>query len=310
VGLSTITTMTILTPNGQGLGWGIALERVDQAGTVLAPVGHAVIATALAVVGAVIANWAYARFLRPRRDFAADAKVTAARDRADSKRAAAKVILTQSPIPWVGWLSDDVMDIAPDAEPGLYNTRFPGHNRAVTASEPFSTNGAELVTSRLSFDLTGTHNTATRVAGIRAVIDGRQPVPAGTVYFAVPQGITSKEVIAFDLGSPDLNARVQDQDGAPTARHYLDEYAINLVRNESIGFIAVVFAPLYGEDIRYHLEIAFDAGPPVSVYNEVGMPFRIVGYPRTARRAYFAASTNHHAWPEYPHDPTIRLFSY
>ena len=305
VGLLTITIMATPPPNAPLPGWVNAFELVDRAGTVLAPLGQTVITVVLAAIGGVITNWAYARFLRPRRDFAAEAKVIAARDRADSKRAAAKVILTQSPIPWVGWLSDDVIDIAPDAEPGLYNTRFPGHDRAIAASEPYRTNGAELVTSRLSFDLIGTHHTATRVADIRAVVDRRRPVPAGTVYFAVPQGITSKRVMAFDLGSPDLNARVQSEDGAPTARHYLDEYTIDLVRSESIGFIAVVFAPLYGEDIRYHLEIAFDAGPPLSVYNEVGEPFRIVGYPPAARRAYFAASTKHHPWPDYPHNPAV-----
>ena len=62
----------------------------------------------------------------------------------------------------------------------------------------------------------------------------------------------------------------------------------------------MVFAPLYGGDIRYHLEIIFDAGPPVSVFNEVGAPFRIVGYSRTARRTYFAAGTEHRGWPNYP----------
>ena len=257
----------------------------------------------MTVILGVAAAWIYARFFRPRRDFAADQKVAAARDRADDEMPAAEVTLTLSPVPWVGWLSDEVIEIAPDAEPGAYNTRFPGHKRATLASEPYRVNGAELVTSSFSFDLTGTHQSATRVASLKAVIDDRRPVPSGTVYFAVPQGSIRKDEVAFDLGSPDLNARVQDVDGAPTAHRYLDRYTINIVRRELVGFTAMVFAPLHGEDIRYHLEVTFDAGPPVSVYNEAGAPFRIVGYPRTAHRAYFAASTKHQDWPNYPYDP-------
>ncbi|OCB08089.1 hypothetical protein [Mycobacterium intracellulare] len=285
------------------------LELVDRARTAIAPAGHAIVTVLLAVIGAVIAAWIYARFLRPRRDFAADNKVTAAHDRADNKKPAATVILTRSPKPWFSWLSDDVIDIPPDAERGMYNTRFPGHDRAIRTSMPYRnrTNGADLVRSTLSFDLTGTHYTATRVASFKAVIDQRRPVPTGTVYFAAPQGGGAKGEVAFDLGSPDLNARVQDKYGAPTTRHYLDEYTYDLVRGESIGFIAAVFAPRYSDDIRYHLEIAFDAGPPISIYNETGEPFRIVGYPRTARRAYFDTSIKHHDWPNYPHIPVDGL---
>ena len=258
------------------------------------------VTTGVGVIGAVASSWFFARFLRPRYDRLAASKVDAAHDRADSKKPAATVTLTHRPIPWTGWLSDEVIDLPLGSDPGELFNRFPGHERAINASEPFRTDGAELVISRLSFDLTGTHRTATKIASIKAVIDYRGPVPRGTVYFAVPQGTTDKEEMAFDLGSLDLNARVQDGDGAPTSELYRFWRTTTLVRGESIGFIAVVFAPLYGEDIRYHLEIAFDAGPPVTVYDDDGSSFRIVGYPRTADRAYFAASQQHKYWPGYP----------
>ena len=152
----------------------------------------------------------------------------------------------------------------------------------------------------MSFDLTGIHRTATKITRIRAVIDEQRPVPTGTVYYAVPQGIGEKDIMVFDLGSPDLDARTQDEDRAPTWEHYIDKKVTTLAGGESIGFMADVLAPQFGADIRYHLEICFAAGPPVTIYNDAGTPFRIVGYPRTAQRAYIAAGSEHHAWPSYP----------
>lgn len=262
--------------------------------------GVSPVATGLGVVGAVASSWLFARFLRPRYDRLAASKVIAGQNRVDGKKPAAAVTLTHPPIPWTGWLSDEVIDLPLDSDPGELFNRFPGHDCAINASQPYRTNGAEFVTSTLSFDLTGTHHTATRIASIKAVIDERESVPRGTVYFAVPQGAIQKEKMAFDLSSPDLNARVQDCDGAPTSDQYLFSRTVTLVRGESIGFIAVVFAPLFGGAIRYHLEIEFDAGPPVAVYADDGSSFRIVGYPRTAERAYFAASEQHESWPGYP----------
>lgn len=215
--------------------WALALQRADLASTVLASAGHAIFTVLLAVVGAVIANWIYARFFRARREFAADNKVIVIRKRADTKKHAARVRLTQPPIPWVGWLSDDVIDLPTNAEPGLYNTRFPGHDRAINTSMPYRTNEAEMVADRISFDLIGEHSTATPIARIRAVIDERRAVPAGTVYYAAPQGIISKQVITFDLGSPDLDTRVQDDEGTPTSRHFFDEHTVDVAGDESLG---------------------------------------------------------------------------
>lgn len=264
-------------------------------------VAHVVEIVLVPVVTGVLGAWIYARVFRARHDRSAEDAVAAHRDQADSDMPAAIVHLTQSPIPWVGWLSDEVIDIPPGADPGIDNTRFPGHERAMKASEPHEVNGAELVRSEFSFDLTGTHHTRTKVTRIRAVVDERRPVPTGTVYYAVPQGTLDKDLLAFDLGSPDLDARTQDFYGTPTHAHYLDAKVVDLGQHESIGFRAEVFAPLFGgHDIRYHLEISFTSGPPVAVYNEAGQPFRIVSYPTTAQRAYIAASLDHRVWPGYP----------
>jgi hypothetical protein len=248
----------------------------------------------------LVAAWVYARFFRARADLAANKSVTAAHDREDNAIPAATLHLTQSPIPGVGWVSDEIIDIPLDTEPGVYNTRFPGHDRAILADFPFSANGVDYVRTWMSFDLTGIHRTATKITRIRAVIDEQRPVPTGTVYYAVPQGIGEKDIMVFDLGSPDLDARTQDEDRAPTWEHYIDKKVTTLAGGESIGFMADVLAPQFGADIRYHLEICFAAGPPVTIYNDAGTPFRIVGYPRTAQRAYIAAGSEHHAWPSYP----------
>lgn len=123
------------------------------------------------------------------------------------------------------------------------------------------------------------------------------------MYYAVPQGITPKGVLAFDLGSAGLRARAQNGDDLPSTYPYLFENnTVTLEDGEAIGFIAAVFAPLFGDDIRYHFEVTFDSGPPVSTYSSTGEPFRIVGYPKRARRAYLAVSTQHRSWPNYPHN--------
>jgi hypothetical protein len=231
-------------------------------------------------------------------------RVKAARAKADSKRSAARVARVHDAIPWVGWLSEEIIEIPPDADPGVDNTRYPGDDRAIKASEPFEVNGAELVVSRVSFDLIGTHHAPAFVTDIKVVIDERRPVPCGTVYYAVPQGLIPKGVLAFDLGSADLRARAQNDDDSPSAYPYLfKDSVVTLKDGEAIGFRAVVFAPLFGDEIRYHFEVTFESGPPVSVYSSTDEPFQIVGYPKQARRAYFAASTAHRSWPHYPHDP-------
>lgn len=231
-------------------------------------------------------------------------RVKAARAKADSKRSAARVARVHDAIPWVGWLSEEIIEIPPDADPGVDNTRYPGDDRAIKASEPFEVNGAELVVSRVSFDLIGTHHAPAFVTDIKVVIDERRPVPCGTVYYAVPQGITPKGVLAFDLGSADLRARAQNDDDSPSAYPHLFKDSVVTVKDgEAIGFRAVVFAPLFGHEIRYHFEVTFESGPAVSVYSSTGEPFQIVGYPKQARRVYFAASTVHRSWPHYPHDP-------
>lgn len=245
-------------------------------------------------------NWLNGRFFKHRHDFAASTKTIALQEKADAQIPAARVALTLPPFPGVGWLSPEIIDIPPNAPPGIDNTRFPGYHRAIHASTPFSSRGRSFVYSRMSFDLIGTHHIRTRVSSITAVIDACYPVPNGTVYFAAPQGTADKEAFAFDLGSTNLHARVQDDYGLPTPELFVNVKTTDLIRGETVGFIAYVFAPRFSDDVHYHLEITFDTGPSVTVYDQGGIPFRIVGYPLTAQRAYFAASTAHEPWPNYP----------
>jgi hypothetical protein len=135
---------------------------------------------------------------------------------------------------------------------------------------------------------------------MRAVIDERRSVGSGTVYYTVPQGDTAKGTPVFDLGSADLNARVQDQYGAPTAVHYVAARTLTVHMDETIGFRVTVFAPFFGYDTRYHFEIDFDTGPPVHVYADDGSPFRIVSYPTTAQRGYVTAGDGYDEWAVYP----------
>ncbi|SKF78913.1 Uncharacterised protein [Mycobacteroides abscessus subsp. bolletii] len=254
-------------------------------------------------VGLVL-KWLDGRFFKHRQDFAAATKTAALHDNADAQIPAARVALTLPPTEGVGWLSHEVIDLPLDSNPGISYTRFPGYDRAIYASMPFYCYERAFVKSLMSFDLIGTHHTRTRISSIQAVIDGRFPVPAGTVYFASPQGTGSKESFAFDLASTDLHARIQDDHGLPTPEWFVNAKTTDLIRGETVGFIVEVFAPLFTDDIHYHLEIAFDTGPTVAIYDHRGAPFRMIGYPTTAQRAYFATSPQHELWPNYPN--TIR----
>lgn len=257
-------------------------------------------AVLVGVAVGVTAGWVNGRFFKHRHDFASTTKTAALHDKADAQIPAARVVLTLPATTGVGWLSHEVIDVPLDSDPGIDYTRFPGHNRAVHASMPFYCYERAFVNSRMSFDLIGTHHTPTRISSIQAVIDGRYPVPTGTVYFASPQGTGSKESFAFDLGSTDLHARIQDDHGLPTPEWFVNAKTTDLIRGETAGFIVEVFAPLFTDDIHYHLEITFDTGPTVAVYDHRGAPFRMIGYPTTAQRAYFATSPQHQLWPNYP----------
>lgn len=222
-------------------------------------------------------KWLDGRFFKHRHDFAAATKTTALQDKTDAQIPAAHVALTLSPFPGVGWLSHEVIDVPLDSDPGIDNTRFPGYERAIHASMPFYCYDRSFVYSRMSFDLIGTHHTRTRISSIQAVIDERYRAPNGTVYFASPQGTGDKETLAFDLGSTDLHARIQDDHGVPKPEWFVNAKTTDLIRGETVGFVAYVFAPLFSDDVRYHLEITFDNGPTVAVYDHRGAPFRMVG---------------------------------
>jgi hypothetical protein len=254
----------------------------------------------LAAAATTLSTYIYGQFFRARHDFVAENSVARAHRRADRKKPAALVSLTLPPTSWVSWLSDEVIELSPRSDPGKYHNHFPGHQLAVAASLPYRANGAEQVTSRLAFDLKGTHHSAALVTRIRAVIDARRPVPNGTVFYAAPQGTTERQGLAFDLGSPDLDARIPDIEyGTPTLRHYLADQSISLKSDESAGFVATIFAPFYDYEIFYHFLVNFTSGPPVTI-DDNGTPFRITGYPHAARRAYFSPSNGYQAWPGYP----------
>jgi hypothetical protein len=261
---------------------------------------HAVGPYLLTVAAAVLGTYIYSRFFRARQEFAVERSIRRARRRADRLTPAAEVSVALPLIPWSSWLSDEMIELAPGADPGKSFNYFPGHSLAVTASRPYRANGAEQVTSRLSFDLKGTHHTDTPITRIRAVIDARRPVPSGTVFYAAPQGTTQREGLAFDLGSSDLDAKVPDGEyGTPTARRYLAGRSVSMEMDKCVGFVAQIFAPLYDYEILYHLEITFAAGPPITI-DDNGKSFRIVGYPSSARRAYFSPTQGYRVWSNYP----------
>lgn len=142
------------------------------------------------------------------------------------------------------------------------------------------------VASSFAFTLTGVRNKPVRITKIKAVVDSREPLPEGTVYYAIPQGAVGREDFAIDFGSDDLDARVQNDDGVPTATHYLDHKTVTLAKNESIGFNVVAVAPFYGINLTYHLEITFDGGANLKIYDTAGHSFRIMSYPMRATRGY------------------------
>lgn len=208
----------------------------------------------------------------------------------DLRSPAVQVFLDQPPSAWASWLSNEAMDIPPGVFRGIGNNGFPGDDHAIRADSPASHySETEVSSGQYSFTLTGNHSTPVRITKIQAVIDARRPPPAGTVFYAVPQGAVGKEDFAIDLRSQDLNARVQDEDGWPTAKHYLDQKTVTLAKGESIGFNIMALAPFYDADIDYHLEITFDDESTVKVLNKEDKPFRMVSYPSRAARGYTIA---------------------
>lgn len=221
----------------------------------------------------------------------------------DSQTAAARVYLDQGPSDWPSWLSSDEIEIPPGQTRGIANTGQPTDRRVVNTAMPFNHHSqTSQVSSLISFTLTGLHNNPVRITGIKAVIDAQRPPPAGTVYYAVPQGAGGKEDFAIDFGSPDLNARIQDDEGAPTTVHYLGKRTVTLSKGESVGFNAMMIAPFYGTDIDFHLAFSFDDKSTVNVYDSTGKPFRIVGYPSQAKRGYVTAKDG-------PEDPEARNYA-
>ncbi len=45
-------------------------------------------------------------------------------------------------------------------------------------------------------------------------------------------------------------------------------------------------APFYGINLTYHLEITFDGGTNLKIYDTAGHSFRIMSYPMRATRGY------------------------
>ncbi|WP_147378925.1 hypothetical protein [Mycobacteroides abscessus] len=208
----------------------------------------------------------------------------------DSQTPAARVYLDQAPPDWASWLSDGEVDIPPGQLRGTTDTGLPTDGSAVHAGMPYTHDfQTSQVTTWFAFTLTGIRNNPVRVTSIKAVIDAQRPPPAGTVFYAVPQGAADKEDFAIDFGSPDLNVRVQNDEGVPTAAHYLNTKTVTLSKGESIGFRAMIVAPFYDIDIDYHLEFSFDDSSIVRVYNSDGKPFRVISYPSQSKRGYITA---------------------
>lgn len=260
------------------------------------------VSVVLAVVTAVFGTWLYEHYYGAKQAVVNERRIAEDKSSTDSRSPAVRVYLDQGPSDWPSWLSSDEIDIPPGQTRGIANTGQPTDRQVVNTAMPFNHHSqTSQVSSLISFTLTGLHNNPVRITGIKAVIDAQRPPPAGTVYYAVPQGAGGKEDFAIDFGSPDLNARIQDDEGAPTTVHYLSKRTVTLSKGESVGFNAMMIAPFYGTDIDFHLAFSFDDKSTVNVYDSTGKPFRIVGYPSQAKRGYVTAKDG-------PEDPEARNY--
>ncbi|WP_157931059.1 hypothetical protein [Mycobacteroides abscessus] len=258
-----------------------------------------VVGIVVSVIAGVSGSFLYNYYLGGKQAVANDRRITEDKVLTDSQTPAVRVYLDQGPSDWPSWLSGDEIDIPPGETRGISNTGQPTDRQVVNTAMPFNHHSqTSQVSSRISFTLTGLHNNPVRITGIKAVIDAQRPPPAGTVYYAVPQGAGGKEDFAIDFSSPDLNARIQDEEGAPTTVHYLSKRTVTLSKGESVGFNAMMIAPFYGTDIDFHLTFSFDDKSTVNVYDSTGKPFRIVGYPFQVKRGYVTAKDG-------PEDPGL-----
>lgn len=263
---------------------------------------HVALTIGLAVIASLAATLLNQHFFAKDAAAVNDRSVTDHREAADRNSAPARTFLAKTPAPWASWVSNSTIDIAPGAITGIGETGFPRRG-AIPVDMPFTHHlQTSQVASTLAFDLTGLRSVGAHVTSIKAVVDSRAPTPTGTVYYAVPQGATGREDFAIDFGSDDLNARIQDDEGAPTPVHYLNKRLVTVTKGETVGFNAVVVAPFYGEEIRYHLEVAFDDGSFVEIRNNDGSPFRIVSYPQQAERGYVTANAGSDNWGIFPCD--------
>jgi hypothetical protein len=256
----------------------------------------------LTIIVGIAGNWAYNHWFASGQTLRNEQAVEQAKSAADQETVAAKSSVEPHRNEGGPWVSPEAIDIPikPNIS-GLQNhSGYPGDGRAFLAAAPDGVNAqATRADSYLKFTLTGTHNTPARIVSMTAVIDERQEPPTGTVFFAVRQGTTANDQLGFDFESNDLNARAFEN-GKLTADRYLDLHTVTLAKGESVGYFINTFAPIFGINIKYHIEVTFDSGPPLEIYDDGGKPFQIVSYPRTAQRGYTYGETGVNTLGLYP----------
>lgn len=244
-----------------------------------------------AVIASVVATLLYNYYLGTEQAVVNDRRIVEDKNITDSQIPAARATLDQAPPGWASWLSSKEIEIPPGQFRGFGNNGLPVDEPTVSPAMPYTHDfQTSQVTTWFAFTLTGMRTSPVRVTSIKAVIDAQRPSPAGSLYYAVPQGAAEKEDFAIDFGSTDLNALMQNDEGVPTTSHYLSKKTVTLAKGESIGFNVMVVAPFYDIDIDYHLAVTFDDNSIVSVYNSDGKPFRIISYPSQAKRGYITAN--------------------
>lgn len=244
----------------------------------------------VSVIAGVLGSFLYNHYLGAKQAVVNDRRIVEDKILTDAQTPAVRVYLDQGPTAWASWSSNEEIDIPPGQLRGTTETGLPADGSAVHPEMPYTHDmQTSQVTTWFAFTITGLRNNPVRVTSIKAVIDAQRPPPAGTVFYAVPQGAAEKQDFAIDFGSPDLNARLQTAEGVPTSVHYLNTKTLTLAKGESIGFNAMIVAPFYGIDIDYHLEFAFDDNSTVNVRDANGKSFRIVSYPIQAKRGYITA---------------------
>jgi hypothetical protein len=265
----------------------------------------------LTIVVGVAGNWAYNEWFAPGQDLRKQHAIEEANRQAEQRTAAAQASVEARRNDGGPWVSEQVIDlpIMVDITDLTNANGYPGDDRAHWAPGvlPNAVSGHD----SLKLTLTSMRENTARIVSIKAVIDEQKPAPGGTVFYAMPQGTTSNDELAFDFSSNDLEARAistsdaaNDDDHRELHDRYFDLHTVTLAKGESVGYRIDTFGPTFDKNIGFHIEVTFDSGPPLEVYDNGKKLFRFVSYPRTAQRAYTYSFTDGHTgrypcrWPQ------------